>query len=471
MDLDPASLFSELDTGETLVAAVSGGSDSIALLLLAADFLRRHRRSVRLVAVTVDHRLRPESAAEALCVAALCARHGVAHETVAWTGDKPRAGLAAAAREARYRLLADAARRLGASVVLAGHTLDDQAETLAMRAARGDGLGLAGMARATLYDGRVWIVRPLLDLRRPALRDWLAGRGTGWIDDPSNDNPAYERVRVRQRLDAAEIAALGARARAHGQERAAMATQAAELIRRFADRPAPGLLRLDRGIFARRGDRQDAAAMLALRALLATAGGMPRLPDPARGVALFERLRTGAIMRATLARVAIDSRRAGVFLRREARSLPSVPLGDEPVLWDGRLRAAALPGAAGLGARGLDPAGLGGAGSSLGPLGDDRARRLAAPPPRGVPPALAVAALAAEPALSCADAPLGWSRLPGDALPGVSAAAAVAPFARFLPGFDLPLAAALHDLVGAPALPAAPWPERPGPSPMPPELN
>lgn len=444
MDLDPASLFSELDTGETLVAAVSGGSDSIALLLLAADFLRRHRRSVRLVAVTVDHRLRPESAAEALCVAALCARHGVAHETVAWTGDKPRAGLAAAAREARYRLLADAARRLGASVVLAGHTLDDQAETLAMRAARGDGLGLAGMARATLYDGRVWIVRPLLDLRRPALRGWLAGRGTGWIDDPSNDNPAYERVRVRQRLDAAEIAALGARARAHGQGRAAMATQAAELIRRFADRPTPGLLRLDRGFFARRGDRQDAAAALALRALLATSGGMPRLPDPARGIALFERLRAGAIMRATLARVAIDSRRAGVFLRREARSLPSVPLGGEPVLWDGRLRAAALPGAAG---------------SSLGPLGDDRARRLAAPPPRGVPPALAAAALAAEPALSCADVPLGWSRLPGDALPGVSAAAAVAPFARFLPGFDLPLAAALHDLVGAPALPAAPWPE------------
>lgn len=448
MDLDPATLFSGLDTGETLVAAVSGGSDSLALLLLADDFLRRHRPSVRLVAVTVDHGLRPEAAAEAASVAALCARHGIAHDTVAWTGGKPRTGLAAAAREARYRLLADAAQRLGASVVLAGHTLDDQAETLAMRAARGqgpgqEGGGLAGMARATLYDGRVWIARPLLGIGRHTLRRWLAGRGIAWIDDPSNDDPAYERVRVRQELEAADIAALGAQARAHGSQRAALAAQAAGLIRRFADRPAPGLLRLDRDFFAASEERDD-AAVLALRALLATAGGTPRLPDKARGRDLFARLRMGAPMRATLARAAIDARRAGIFLRREARDLPRVALGSEPVLWDGRLRAAAPAGTAGL---------------SVGPLGIERARRLAAEAGRGVPPALAAAALATGPALFCGAAALAEGFPPDGAAPGICAAAAVAPFARFLPGFDLALAAVLHDLAGAPALPAPPWRE------------
>lgn len=447
MDLDPLSLFRDLDAGDTLAVAVSGGSDSLALLLLADAFVRRHRPALRLIAVTVDHGLRPESAAEAAWVVAFCRERGIAHETAVWQGDKPRTGLAAAAREARYRLLADAAQRAGASTILPGHTLDDQAETLAMRAARAEGVGMAGMARATLFDGRVWIVRPLLGLRRQALRDWLGQRGVEWIDDPSNDNPAYERVRVRKALTHAEVERLGTEARRQALARQALTERAAAWIGRFASRPAPGLLRLDPA-FPDAGDDAHEAATLALRALLATAGGAPRLPDRASVETLLRRLADGAPMRATLSRAAVDARRAGVFLRREARNLPFVPLGAEPVLWDGRLRAAAAPGAHDL---------------RIGPLGHEGAARFPAEAQADVPPALARAAQAAEPALFSGKTLIGPVLAPSAASDSALAAPAVAPFARFLPGFDRPLAAALHRLAGAPALPSPPWPEHIGP--------
>lgn len=450
MDLDPHSLFHDLDAGDALAVAVSGGSDSLALLLLADAFARR-RPALRLTAVTVDHDLRPRSAAEAAWVAAFCRERGIAHETAVWRGEKPKTGLAAAAREARYRLLADAARRAGASVILAGHTLDDQAETLAMRATRGEGAGMAGMARATLFDGRVWIARPLLGTRRQALRDWLGRRGLGWIDDPSNDDHAYERVRVRRALTPAGVERLGAEARRQALARQALAESAAAMTGRFASRPAPGLLRLDPAFLDAGpdagGDARE-AAILALRALLATAGGTPRLPDRARVEALLGRLAGGTPLRATLSRAAIDARRAGIFLRREARGLPFAPLGADPVLWDGRLRVLAASGAPAL---------------RVGPLGREGAARFPAEAPAGVPPALARAARAAEPALFRGETLIGPDFSPSSAEGGVAAAPAAAPFARFLPGFDLPLAAALHRLAGAPALPFPPWPEHNGP--------
>jgi len=443
VDLDPLSLFRDLDANDALAVAVSGGSDSLALLLLADTFVRRHRPALRLTAITVDHGLRPESAAEAAWVAGFCRERNIAHETMIWRGDKPKAGLAAAAREARYGLLADAAQRAGACVVLVGHTLDDQAETLAMRAARAEGAGLAGMARATLFDGRVWIARPLLRLRRQALRDWLAARGIEWIDDPSNDNPAYERVRVRKALTDADVERLGAEARRQALARQALAESAAAWIGRFASRPVPGLLRLDTAFPDTDGDTRE-AAIISLRALLATTGGTPRLPDRARVEALMRRLAGGAPMRATLSRTAVDARRAGIFIRREARDLPSVSLGAAPVLWDGRLRAFAASGPEGW---------------HIGPLGIEGAARFPADVQGDATPALVRAARAAQPALFCGKILIGPVFPPSSAGNGVPAVPAVAPFARFLPGFDRPLAAALHRLAGAPALPAPPWPE------------
>lgn len=174
--------------------AVSGGSDSMAALHLLA---RYHA----VAAVTVDHGLRPEAAAEAAFVAKACAALGVPHDTLRWAGRDAQGNLMDQARRARLRLIADWARAQGIGHVVLGHTLDDQAETFVMRLAREAGLeGLSGMRPAFDAEGIRWH-RPFLSQRRGALRDWLATRGIGWVEDPSNDDPRFERVRARRALE------------------------------------------------------------------------------------------------------------------------------------------------------------------------------------------------------------------------------------------------------------------------------
>ncbi|MEO0682071.1 MAG: tRNA lysidine(34) synthetase TilS, partial [Pseudomonadota bacterium] len=215
----------------TLGIAVSGGSDSTALLLAAA-----RAPGLRVEAATVDHRLRPEAAAEARAVAALCARLDLPHETLVWHDAPGRGNLAQAARDARAALLADWAARRGLGAVALGHTLDDQAETLLMRLARGSGLdGLSAMRPRSERAGAVWL-RPALSLRREALRAALRAEGEGWIDDPSNDDRSRDRIRTRDALKT--LAALGIDAQGLGAaaERLAedadlLAAQAAALIR------------------------------------------------------------------------------------------------------------------------------------------------------------------------------------------------------------------------------------------------
>lgn len=198
----PEDIFAAAMTGRAparLGLAVSGGGDSIALLHLAHAWGRA--AGVGLSAVTVDHGLRPEAATEARFVAEICARLGVAHDTLRWTGWDGRGNLQAAARAARYRLMAGWAHERGIGAIALGHTMDDQAETFLMRLARGSGPdGLSGMAASHRRDAMIWL-RPLLDLRRDALRAWLGQHGQGWIDDPSNRDRRFDRVRVRQALD------------------------------------------------------------------------------------------------------------------------------------------------------------------------------------------------------------------------------------------------------------------------------
>ena len=136
---------------------------------LAARWRRALKKGPRLIAVTVDHGLRPEAAREAREVKRLAGTLEVPHRTLRWTGTKPNTGLPAAAREARYRLLAQAARASGATHILTAHTRDDQAETLLMRMLRGSGIaGLAAMTRETDRGG-VRLARPLLDVSKSQL--------------------------------------------------------------------------------------------------------------------------------------------------------------------------------------------------------------------------------------------------------------------------------------------------------------
>ena len=166
---DAKRLFADWKSAPAIVLAVSGGPDSIALMWLAARWRRALKRGPRLIAVTVDHGLRPEAAREAREVKRLARTLELPHRTLRWTGTKPKTGLPAAAREARYRLLAQAARASGATHILTAHTRDDQAETLLMRMLRGSGIaGLAAMARETDRGG-VRLARPLLDVSKSQL--------------------------------------------------------------------------------------------------------------------------------------------------------------------------------------------------------------------------------------------------------------------------------------------------------------
>ncbi|NWG53620.1 MAG: tRNA lysidine(34) synthetase TilS, partial [Hydrogenophilaceae bacterium] len=181
-----------------VVLGFSGGGDSTALL-------RRLSGLERLTAIIVDHALRPGSQEDAARAARFAEALGVPARivTLAWPPGAKRTQ--AALRRARHVALYEAARSVGASVVALAHTADDQAETVMMRAARVGWRRAAGMA--PLSPAPIWpegrgivIARPLLDVRRKALRAWLTAQGAEWIEDPANENAAFERVRVRRRL-------------------------------------------------------------------------------------------------------------------------------------------------------------------------------------------------------------------------------------------------------------------------------
>ena len=182
----------------TLGLAVSGGPDSLALLILAA-----RARPLQVEAATIDHALRPESRVEAEMVAAVCDRLGVPHRilTASW-GEKPQTAIQERARLMRYRLLGEWARSRGLSAIATAHHLDDQAETFLMRLARGAGVkGLAGMRRVAQPVGNgLAVIRPLLGWRHSELEAVCAAAGIDPVQDPSNGDEQFERVRIRQAL-------------------------------------------------------------------------------------------------------------------------------------------------------------------------------------------------------------------------------------------------------------------------------
>jgi tRNA(Ile)-lysidine synthase len=368
-----------------LAVAVSGGADSLALCLLADGWARARAGSV--VALTVDHGLRVEAADEAARVGSWLAERGIPHHILKWQPPAGLRNLQAAARAARYELLFGWCEAAGVLHLLTAHHLEDQAETLLLRLARGSGLdGLAGMApcRETAVCR---LLRPLLPVPRARLIASLRQAGQGWIEDPSNRNDAYARVRLRGSAgllarEGLSPARLAATARRLGRARAALEDGVARLL---AD-----TIRLHPAGFAElAADRLAAApAEIALRALArlaATIGGADHPPRLERLERLFAALKNGLEGGRTLAGCRFLPRRGSILVCREAAAI--APPRDLPpgltLRWDGRFEIALSTGAP----AGLTIGALGGVG-----FGRDDAAVSGAP-------ALPPAARAALPAL------------------------------------------------------------------------
>jgi tRNA(Ile)-lysidine synthase len=338
-----------------LGVAVSGGGDSLALMLLAAEWGAARRVSIAVA--SVDHGLRPEAAAEAAAAVARAAALGLPATVLRWRGWDGRGNLQAAAREARTALLADWAAREGLAAVALGHTLDDQAETVLLRLARGSGVdGLSAMAPGTRRAGTLWL-RPLLGLRREALRDWLAARGEMWVDDPSNDDPAFARVAARRALAALaplgiEPAGLAATAARLRRARAALEAQTDSLWAAAARWGAAGALRLDAPSL--RAAPDEIALRLLARGMSAVSGE-PLRPRLAALESLLAAAREGSLGRGRTLHGCVAWTAAGaVALAREPAAAVTTLPAPLAALWDGRWRVAAVgPGEV----RALGPAG------------------------------------------------------------------------------------------------------------------
>jgi tRNA(Ile)-lysidine synthase len=233
---DAKRLFADWKAAPAIVLAVSGGPDSIAMMWLAARWRRALKRGPHFVAVTIDHGLRPEAAREAREVKRLAKALDLPHRTLRWSGVKPKTGLPAAARDARYRLLAKTARAAGATHVLTAHTRDDQAETLLMRMSRGSGIaGLGAMARQSQREGVV-LARPLLDIPKARLVATLKKAGIGFADDPTNRDSAFTRPRFRALMPALAAEGFDARNLSRLAARFARANAALEILVDGAER-------------------------------------------------------------------------------------------------------------------------------------------------------------------------------------------------------------------------------------------
>ncbi len=209
--IDPHTLFEPLSEFRRVALAVSGGPDSLALMLLAAEYAVATQDHQRFVVYSVDHGLRAEAAGEAAFVVAEAKRLGLEARGLRWEGEKPATGIQEAARLARYRLLAEAMRRDGAEALVTAHHMGDQAETVLMRLAHGSGIeGLRGMDYFSEI-GELRIVRPLLGVDPADLREVVRRAGLVPVTDPSNSDLDYERVRWRRLMPELEAMGLDAR--------------------------------------------------------------------------------------------------------------------------------------------------------------------------------------------------------------------------------------------------------------------
>lgn len=348
-DAEADAAFASLARFDRVILAVSGGPDSMALMVLAAAWRARVAASAgpRISVVTVDHGLRAESRSEAEIVGEVARSLGLAHEILTWNGPKPHTGLPMAAREARYRLLEDYALASGgeSTAVVTAHHRDDQAETFAMRLARGAGLdGLSGMrSERALRDGSpVVLARPLLDVSKSRLIATLTARGIIYSLDPTNSDLRYERARVRSLLSALECAGLSPQALSTSARRLGDAREALD----YAERIFTASLSLSFGneVFATLDRRAFEAGPAFLRQklmtrLIARYGGASPKPQLSEIEELVARMQRDGASAATLGGVEISCGTRAIRVWREAGRLQktevALPSGATHI-WDGR---------------------------------------------------------------------------------------------------------------------------------------
>jgi tRNA(Ile)-lysidine synthase len=315
------------DLDQPIAVAFSGGGDSLGALIATKAWADACGRPV--IALHVDHRLQPSSEAWSAFAADVARRLGVGFRLLTWTAHKPERGLAAAARSARHALIAAAARDSGASAVVFGHTADDRAEAVLMRA-EGSSLGIPGEWRPSPVwpEGRgIFLLRPLLGVRRAAIRRALRRHDRRWIDDPANDDPRHARARARARLTEASAVPSPA-----PDDPAVPSLAGAAVLDDW------GAIRMDREALRR---APTPAARRVLAAAMLSAGGGARPPRRERVEALAARVAGADDFAATLAGAKLIAG-GDVLIVRESGEIDRT--GAQPIpldrrralIWDGR---------------------------------------------------------------------------------------------------------------------------------------
>ena len=327
------------DPPRHLAVAVSGGADSMALVWLIKEW--SNTTAGRITALTVDHGLRPGSAEEATQVAKWMAAWDVPHHKLLWRGEKPSTGIQEAARTARYTLMSAWCRENGVDALVLAHHREDQAETFLMRLLRGSGPdGLAAMRPLTSLNG-VRIVRPLLDVAKESLVSILQDIGQAWIEDPSNHDAGFTRVKVREWMPGLEAhgidaGRLGALSGAFGLLRFQLEDMTAEAVGSLVHFDPGGWAEVPRSVI------QTAPEILArrmLRSVLKSVGGSGHAPRSGRMARGLQHLRSQDSFKAFSLGgcVVLEKNHKVMILREERRGTPplKVEAGDR-IVWRNR---------------------------------------------------------------------------------------------------------------------------------------
>ena len=330
------------ETSPYIAVALSGGADSTALLHLLKGWTAKH--GGRLAALVVDHGLRAGVAAEARLVRARARAAGIDCHILTWRGKKPASAVQEAARAARYRLLGDWCENHGVLHLAVAHHHDDQLETIHMRARRESGPdGLAGMS-AIRETGWGRIIRPCLSFSRSDLRESLMAQAIPWVEDPSNQNLAFERVRVRRALSGGSpefVSVDGAPGARVATDRAA-----ARFLAGAAMISPLGYAEFDLEAFRRLSDETGRRV---IGALCAAIGGLEYSPRRARIDTVRDALCGGEFRGRTLGGCRLSEARGNVLITREAGRCAMEKFAvNAEMFWDNRFRLGPAPGPRGV---------------------------------------------------------------------------------------------------------------------------